>query len=1093
MSAEVNCKECGFANPAGAKFCSNCGAKLPIGTKILCINCNTINPGDRVFCDNCGVRLQTDPYNEQGGDEDEKKPGGTAPFSLPMRPPGQTGELDPNKLPEWLRTGETQPISDEDEEDAAENDAPRDPRLEPIDTSELPKIEDLTPEKRLTDDLPDWLVDDADSQPIIASPEQISTEMYLDLIGQAGESLDLGDDFEDDAGAPDLPDWLSAADQMEDAPDSAELKADDEDDLADETADDAEIPDWLSALAEPDDADSDAESDVSFSESGLTDWLTAVDDTPSAAQPEEEDDWLEPAGAEDDFQSSPGLTELLRTAGGDPPPPDADEAEDWFAGTDAEISPSAEAEDEAGAGLTDWLSELHDLAHTNEKPSTDSDWFADLAAAEDDESSQDALADWLQDEEEAADIEISPILPSEGGIADEISRTLAAEDRDNVATDFTDLFEVSSESTDLPDWLADVVAEGESFVEEEADSAALDSLFSREEAAAQSELDWLMQTGSIKLPATDDTDEEAIQDAPLMEQDAADFDWLSDLAAIDSGSPPPDEPDAQPEAAAGFDSDADTVEEIAETTEATASEPLSESFNTDDFLASESPVTEDLPDWLGSLDSQAADLAMDQESEGEGLPEWLQDEGEGETDAVSFSSVLSADEEDEADPLAGIPKELVSADLPDWLRDGEGTTQAPPPASTVEPESEVELPEWMSDAPALEEEGLAAQEDWGALLDELPPPDAQGDAAQALPEWIQDLRPDSLEEESISFFDEDDFGELEEEEAVAETHGPLAGIVGAIPVAPAATMAHEIGPAAALVVSPEERKQAALLQQLLLAPAAPRQTADAARALVSENSWLRLLLAVLLLAIMGAALFVPLPTLNTTVNMESAAAVQAQIEAAAGQPVLVAFEFTPAFSGELSPQATAVLAQLAENESPIVTISQHTAGTALASATRGDYTGADLGYLPGGAVGLRQLSNCLTNGAETCHSAFLDAPIDYLENISLIIVFTSERDSLLGWIEQVGSQTNIPLVAGIANALSPVAAPYADSGQLRGVIDGAPGTATYLAEIGAGDNLPLRRQLTAQTAGQLLAAVLLLVGLIVGLARSTSRGNTGSA
>ncbi len=47
------CSKCGFANPAGAKFCSKCGA--PITKK--CPYCGVENDDGAKFCNNCGKNI----------------------------------------------------------------------------------------------------------------------------------------------------------------------------------------------------------------------------------------------------------------------------------------------------------------------------------------------------------------------------------------------------------------------------------------------------------------------------------------------------------------------------------------------------------------------------------------------------------------------------------------------------------------------------------------------------------------------------------------------------------------------------------------------------------------------------------------------------------------------------------------------------------------------------------------------------------------------------------------------------------------------------------------------------------------------------
>ncbi|MBE9530680.1 MAG: zinc ribbon domain-containing protein, partial [Proteobacteria bacterium] len=49
----MQCPECQFDNPAGSKFCNECGSKLDI----TCPNCNNLNPAGSKFCNECGHGL----------------------------------------------------------------------------------------------------------------------------------------------------------------------------------------------------------------------------------------------------------------------------------------------------------------------------------------------------------------------------------------------------------------------------------------------------------------------------------------------------------------------------------------------------------------------------------------------------------------------------------------------------------------------------------------------------------------------------------------------------------------------------------------------------------------------------------------------------------------------------------------------------------------------------------------------------------------------------------------------------------------------------------------------------------------------------
>jgi class 3 adenylate cyclase/tetratricopeptide (TPR) repeat protein len=50
----VQCLKCGFKNPAGAKFCTECGSKF----ELSCAACGKLNTLDSKFCSECGQRLK---------------------------------------------------------------------------------------------------------------------------------------------------------------------------------------------------------------------------------------------------------------------------------------------------------------------------------------------------------------------------------------------------------------------------------------------------------------------------------------------------------------------------------------------------------------------------------------------------------------------------------------------------------------------------------------------------------------------------------------------------------------------------------------------------------------------------------------------------------------------------------------------------------------------------------------------------------------------------------------------------------------------------------------------------------------------------
>jgi hypothetical protein len=93
----------------------------------------------------------------------------------------------------------------------------------------------------------------------------------------------------------------------------------------------------------------------------------------------------------------------------------------------------------------------------------------------------------------------------------------------------------------------------------------------------------------------------------------------------------------------------------------------------------------------------------------------------------------------------------------------------------------------------------------------------------------------------------------------------------------------------------------------------------------------------------------------------------------------VAFDYTPALAGELDAQAEAVMAQLATNGSPVIAVSQYAVGTAVAAA----HTSEPALFIPGEAIGLRQLGGCLDGGCDLLFGRSLDVD---LSEVSLILV-----------------------------------------------------------------------------------------------------------
>jgi hypothetical protein len=452
--------------------------------------------------------------------------------------------------------------------------------------------------------------------------------------------------------------------------------------------------------------------------------------------------------------------------------------------------------------------------------------------------------------------------------------------------------------------------------------------------------------------------------------------------------------------------------------------------------------------------------------------------------------------------LLGVPKQLAGTHLPAWLSDqlekkeddealdvDEGVELPEPSRATIirpfEPAEEKPEPE-------VEESVLDPSfEKWLAELGTEP----------AAPEWMKDEDQeleDALVRESQHVQVEQPkwMGEIEDERLdsaellglneTVEESGRLAGLSGAIQIEPliAAPLASAVRTDATL--SKEQRQHIAVLVGLVRdeQTIAKHETARTPRGLTQK---MRVLIAGSLLLLILIGIIVPSSTESLSVSAIPPASVEAQklydqIRQAAGAPVMVAFDYTPATAGELNPIAIILLEQIAESGSMVYTVSQGAAGSQMAEIVSSNIEGLEwqqIGYIPGEAVGLRSLSNCLSDGGQ-CETLFGDdltiEAQSSLADLSLILLLTSDRESIVAWIEQVAPHLeNVEMVAGVTQALGPVIVPYLASGQLAGALNGFPSALAYERDL-----LGVESQNADQMTGFTLALWLSVGSLIAG-------------
>ena len=1138
MSQEIICNTCQFGNPNGSKFCSNCGDKLPLSTHILCPNCNTSNQIDRIFCDNCGTRLVDDsPLEEDDAapEEDDEQPEPQA-FTLPTRKPGDTGELSPNLLPDWLRTGE-HAIEDGEGGPSSEETVER-PK---VSTDDLTKVEDIKDESSLTDDLPDWLLNQIDSDPIIPQAAGITTELYLDLVNNP-ELPDIEDEvtrIDDEAfgsESANLPDWLQQA--STNPPEASEDEA--------ELSETGSLDSDLDVLAGLTDILADQTNELippSQSGIGLTDWLSEPTGSEDSLQEDELDeskmgitDWLSAPSDGDASQAEPsssegsGLTEILN----DPDPfldsdfgsqAPVDDFDDLLSEPDEQSkADAAQGQSGEGAGLTDWLTNLEELGAPNDG---EKDWLGELSGEDDagvtdwldglnqltesqmnleaapaDQEEEDFEEDWLANLAESQSpvgdvpagqkkesLSVTDWLSDPDGIdkfEEQVKNEKPLDDAEETAVSdavddlFQDIFnsdetgsadqEYPSEEGNVPNWLSS----------EESGEAGIKS---EEENSVQSELDWMFETGGVELPEEDIPEGNNTFEAEpaLPAKEAADkgFDWLSDMDDIQTGLldvPEYEEGPEQPEEA----EEPSQVDEALPSLEETAEEPEPQDdldwVPQEDEIAAEDGGTGPLPDWMQELgppvgqeesDGFTEEAEQDIESE---LPAWLTQMRPGDEGLIgsSLPSALTSDLDDDEIDLPDIPMEIDKADLPDWLSNESG--QMP----DVFEEGNKDVPEWLGDADHTSTRGGSKSEWDSSLLEKLPPPTAEPELAEAnIPDWLEKFKPEELKTGESQQLGSSPGLPLVEEELQEGVISGLSGIIqienSILPSVPTSTPSN-------LEITPAHTKQIELLRQLLDEGEEDKTVAISDPKLNLPNVWNLLIIFLMFLTV--TVFWIAPGLLPLTLSPASLADNEtfALLESVSDQSVLVAFEHTPAMSSELNYQTEVILTILTEQNNMILPVTQH-ATTVGVMANYEQINEEDIVFLPGEAIGLRLLGDCLNDDELACASIPTLSTLDVMGDIDLIILITSERDSLVNWIEQVSGLIETPMILSTTSALEPMATPYELTGQIKGVLTHASVAAQDISD----DTIRTRllQQANAAASAQLVAIVLLILTLFI--------------
>ena len=511
---------------------------------------------------------------------------------------------------------------------------------------------------------------------------------------------------------------------------------------------------------------------------------------------------------------------------------------------------------------------------------------------------------------------------------------------------------------------------------------------------------------------------------------------------------------------------------------------------------------EELPDWLATLG--AGTQAVPSMPPAEARPTaWLGTPGAAPEGPAIISHETPAEEQPEwlrdlgASPAA--PEAAASAaaaaseEQPEWLRSlGVATPPSQPEgAPPVEAAAGAEQPEWLrglgtaatipaGEAPGAPAAPLGAGEttlpagteaaklpSWLSNLAPARPAPVAGVhlAPVALPSWLEAMRPVEVQRPTIT-------PEVDDYE---ETVGVLAGLHGVLRPQPAvtqpgktATQVHK------LAISDAQAKQTDLLVRTL---AEGTQAHPAAK----RSFWMALPLARLaVFAVLFVAFVAPLIfpeakgfyTPAPSWNQAAQDAYNLVNDLSPAEPVLVAFDYDPAQAGELDPLAQAIITNLQRHSVPVVGISTSPVGAAtgeaLLSRVFADPAAygsqyMNLGYLPGGPVGMLELTSGLKplfaadyRGHDTkfvWDTTFLTRT-QQLSSFGAIVLVSATPDTVRAWVEQLQYASPRPaIVAAVSAGAEPLVRPYYDpepaKAQIRGLVSGILGAAQYERQSGA--------------------------------------------
>ncbi|HEX2989486.1 MAG TPA: hypothetical protein VHO49_02350 [Anaerolineales bacterium] len=591
-------------------------------------------------------------------------------------------------------------------------------------------------------------------------------------------------------------------------------------------------------------------------------------------------------------------------------------------------------------------------------------------------------------------------------------------------------------------------------------------------APSQQDLSWLNDLGSYAAPDEPasprdqpkedlswltgfaETYEPPKADAPLPASQE-DLSWLNDLGAGQQAPAPFETQLPEP----GEQEDLSWLNELKSSDEPSeeAAPPTVDLPHVSPFTPRQTaPLEEgadpDVPDWLKNAAEQPSlplgAEALDQFREDYKIPS----QPEEPFSWKSFVQGIEPKEEDqpasstEAASLSNQEVDsLFSVDMPDWL-------------SRPEPEPS---------APASQDIGINAE--GGEAL-----------APADLPSWVQAMRPVEavISDAAPGAADQP-----------AERQGPLAGLRGVIPVAPIGSSRRPQPIPLKLQASEEQQASAALLEQLLLNETTARPFAS--EPVVISQRMLRWAIAALLLIVLGSVVFLRTQVMPVSTVLPAYVADVSNVvmSIAEDAPVLVILDYEPALAGELEASSGPLLDQLVSQRHPHLSfVTTSPSGPALAerllantNISRPEGYGyiagqnyANMGYLPGGESGVLAF-------IQSPQTAIPSSPVLEFSEYAAILLLTDHAESARVWVEQLQALKETdptlasqPVLAVASAQAGPMLRPYAQSGQIDGLVSGLADAVRY--EAANGRPGLARDYWDAFGAGMMLAVALIILG-----------------